>query len=88
MLTAGLDPAFLVDEGFEVGDVLRGRSFRMRTLYDLIKSTGHGMVGNKFEVAQMMIFLGILIDSTTTTCRIDKVQTAGFKQQLLFYLER
>ena len=88
MLTAGLDPAFLMDDWFEVGDKEEVARSRMRTLYDLIESTGHGMAEEKFEVAQMMVFLGILIDSTTMTCRIDKVQAAGFKQQLLLYLER
>ncbi len=88
MLAEGLDPAFLMDDWFLTGatdDEARGR---MRRLYELMVRAGFEMAEDKFDVGQIMVFLGILIDSTTMTCRIERSQAAGFKQQLLLYIER
>ncbi len=51
-----------------------------------MKRAGYDMAEDKFGFGQLMVFLGILIDTTTMTCRIDKTQAAGFKQQLLVYV--
>ena len=88
MLARGLDPAFLMDDWFLTGTTEEEARSRMRRLYELMVEAGFTMAEDKFDVGQIMIFLGILIDSTTMTCRIEKSQAGGFKQQLLLYLER
>jgi len=88
MLARGLDPAFLMDDWFLTGATEEEARSRMRRLYELMQEAGFTMAEDKFEVGQIMVFLGILIDSTTMTCRIEKSQAAGFKQQLILYLER
>jgi hypothetical protein len=88
MLARGLDPAFLMDDWFLTGTTEEEARSRMRRLYELMQEAGFTMAEDKFEVAQIMVFLGILIDSTTMTCRIEKSQASGFKQQLLLYIER
>jgi len=86
MLRAGLDPAMLMDDWFEVGDSLEHAQARMRHIAAILKLAGFDMAEDKFGAGQMMVFLGILIDSVSMTCRIEKVQAAGFKQQLLLYV--
>jgi hypothetical protein len=86
MISAGLDPAFLMDDWFETGvDEADARS-RMSRLSDILIRAGYDMAVDKFGFGQLMVFLGILIDTTTMTCRIDKTQAGGFKQQLLAYV--
>jgi hypothetical protein len=86
-MEAGLDPAFLMDDWFETGATFEEAQLRMRTLYEILISAGYDMAEDKFEVGRTMVFLGILIDSTSMTCRIERSQAAGFKQQLLIYIE-
>ena len=88
MVSAGLDPAFLMDDWFETGSTEAEARARMARLADILKRAGYDMAEDKFGFGQLMVFLGILIDTTTMTCRIDATQAAGFKQQLMIYVER
>ena len=71
MLRAGLDPAMLMDDWFEVGDSLERAQARMRHIAAILKLAGFDMAEDKFGAGQMMVFLGILIDSVSMTCRIE-----------------
>ena len=79
MISAGLDSAFLMDDWFETGvDEADVRS-RLSRLSEILTRAGYDMAVDKFGFGQLMVFLGILIDTTTMTCRIDKTQAAALK---------
>jgi len=85
MVTAGLDPAFMMDDWFEVGDTELDARARMAILSAILVRAGYDMAVDKFDYGQLMVFLGIRIDTTTMTTRIDPVQARGYNQQLKQY---
>jgi hypothetical protein len=53
----------------------------------VFESIGFTMQSDKYKYGQQVLFLGILIDSTTMTVRIDAVVAKSFRLELEIYLD-
>ena len=86
MRQEGLDPAFMMDDFLETASTLEEAKARMARLAAILKRAGFEMAEEKFDYNQLMVFLGLQIDTVSMTIRIDPMQAKGFNVQLKLYI--
>ena len=84
-LALGITAAFLVDDWLVAAPTLSEAKTKISTIAKVFKAIGFGMAEEKFDYGQKLIFLGVLLDTTSMTMRIDSSQCRGFREQLLAY---
>jgi hypothetical protein len=84
-IAMGITAAFLVDDWLITARTLPEAKAKMSKIASVFKAIGFGMAEEKFDYGQKLIFLGVLLDTTTMTMRIDPSQCKGFREQLLAY---
>ena len=88
MLAAGVPCAHMVDDWLTVGKTKEEAKGRLDLICSILESVGHEMQGEKMDLGQTMLFLGILINSIRMTISFDAVQARGMKMQLETHLSR
>jgi hypothetical protein len=57
----------------------------MKVLTDVFQRCGIEMAPDKFEFNQVLVYLGLIIDTVNMTVRFDPTQAGGFRAQLVKY---
>jgi hypothetical protein len=81
----GIVASFLMDDWLVGGSTEKEARLKMNKISDTLTSIGFTMAKEKSKVGQKLVWLGIHIDTTTMTIRIDPLQSKGFLKQLLIY---
>jgi hypothetical protein len=82
---AGVDPAWMMDDWFVVGDTPEQSEERMAVLTTMLEGVGFVLVPDKAGHGRQLVFLGVLIDSERMTIRFDATQCRGVLAQLRDY---
>jgi hypothetical protein len=81
----GIAASFLMDDWLVGGHTAEEAKSKMDTISDTLTKVGFTMAKEKNKLGQQVTWLGILIDSTTMSMRIDPTQAEGFRAQLQVY---
>ena len=84
----GIEASFLMDDWIVGGDTEAEAKDKMDTISDTLMSVGFTMSKEKNKLGQRLTWLGLFIDTTTMSLRIDPLQAEGFLAQLRIYEER
>lgn len=87
-LAAGIDPAFMVDDWVLCALTLPEARRQLQCFCSMLEACGFSMSAEKFQYGQKIVFIGVLIDTSTMTMRFDATQARGMRMQLEMYLER
>ena len=87
-LSMGITASFLMDDWLVGGKTELEARTKMDRISDTLTSVGFTMAKEKNKIGQKLVWLGILIDTTTMTIRIDSLQSQGFLHQLKIYEEQ
>jgi hypothetical protein len=82
----GIPNSMIVDDWFTAAQQLKQVLAQMSQMSSVFESIGFTMQSEKYKYGQQVLFLGILIDSTTMTVRIDAVVAKSFRLELEIYL--
>jgi len=85
-LAIGISTCFMVDDWLVTAPTLEEAKSKMTTIATTLESVGLSMAKEKFDYGQRLVFIGFLIDTVSMTIRIDSVQAAGFRMQLIQYI--
>jgi len=87
VLAENVPCSHMVDDWLTCGKTRECASSNLRKIADVLTAVGLTMSLEKEEVAQRLVFLGILIDTVRMSVSIDATQAKGFCLQLQGYLE-
>ena len=83
----GIPNSYIVDDWFTAALTLTLCLSQMQTMCNVFESCGFFMNASKFKYGQLIVFLGILIDSVTMTVRFDPTAANSFRIELQVYLD-
>ena len=82
----GIPNSMIVDDWFTAAPLLEQAMAQMSKMSGIFESIGFTMQRDKYKYGQQVLFLGLLIDSTTMTVRIEAVVAKSFRIELEIYL--
>ena len=81
----GIEASFLMDDWLVGGKNESEAKRKMDKISDTLTSVGFTMAKEKNKLGQRLTWLGLFIDTTTMSIRIDPIQAEGFLAQLRVY---